>query len=223
MFENVPVVVIPCCSFGSPIPVSWQCKGQPWSGNNSFNSSSRAPQTLAQTRYCMLLLQRCENKPHKNDHRFARLSKSLCLEVCCVLTCRTLPVVMSQMMTQRAGVKGEWLSVWCGNHLHWYIIWDYALASHLVKIYPGVLCVGLVQTLTRALVQGVARLTLQQRRKRTVTSQCQTMSPVTKSRAENLQTSTLFTLILIYLCHFMQDIFHKSPPLFSLFFFFCQH
>lgn len=95
-----------------------------------------------------------------------------------------------------------------------------SLASHLVKIYPGVLCVGLVQTLTRALVQEVARLTLQQRRKRTVTSQCQTMSPVTKSRAENLQTSTLFTLILIYLCRFMQDIFHKSPPLFSLFFFF---
>lgn len=97
--------------------------------------------------------------------------------------------------------------------------YEITLASHLVNIYPGALCVGLVQTLTRALVQEVARLTLQLRRKRTVTSQCQTMSPVTKSRAENLQTSTLFTLILIYLCHFMQDIFHKSPPLFSVVFF----
>ncbi len=80
-------------------------------------------------------------------------------------------------------------------------------APRLVNIDPGVLCVGLVQTRTRALVQEVARLALQQRRKETVTSPCQTMSPVTKSRAENLQTSTLFTIILIYLSHFMQEIF----------------
>lgn len=92
-----------------------------------------------------------------------------------------------------------------------------SLCMWLTWIDPAVLCVGLVQTLTRALVQEVARLTLQQRRRRTVTSQCQTMSPVTKSRAENLQTSTVFTLILVYFCHFLQDIFHKSPPLFSVF------
>lgn len=74
-----------------------------------------------------------------------------------------------------------------------------SLCMWLTSIDPAVLCVGLVQTLTRAPVQEVARLTLQQRSKRTVTSPCQTMSPVTKSRAENLQTSTVFTLILIYL------------------------
>lgn len=68
------------------------------------------------------------------------------------------------------------------------------ITGYLVNIYAGVLCVGLDRTLTRDRVQEVAHRTLQQRR--TVTSRCQTMSPVTKSRAENLQTSTVFTLKL---------------------------
>lgn len=112
-------------------------------------------------------------------------------------SCRTLPVVMIQMMTPRAGVKGKSREAVCvSKHGH-------SLTLHLANIYTGVVCVCVGLDLTRDRVQEVARRTLQRRRKGTVTSQCLTMSPVTKSRAENLQTSTVFTLILVYFCCFM--------------------
>lgn len=112
-------------------------------------------------------------------------------------SCRTLPVVMIQMMTPRAGVKGKSREAVCvSKH-------EVTASLCIWLTFTLVLCVCVGLDLTRDRVQEVARRTLQRRRKGTVTSQCLTMSPVTKSRAENLQTSTVFTLILVYFCCFM--------------------